>query len=89
MGSARGLLQKESSYRYDSYYLWKTSEELDIQLALLYNIMNLSLNLMWYPFNNKVGAKLCFFAAAVCLSVATGEDGNIRWRQAHMRIHLK
>ena len=81
----------EGVFLYDSFYSGKTSEELDIQLALLYAHHEAKLKVNVVPIQQQRGGANCgVFAAAVCLSVATGEDpANIRWRQAHMRMHLK
>ena len=79
-------------YLYDSAYSGRTSEELDIQLALLYatNEPVLEVNVMPIQQQQRGGADCGVFVAAVCLAIASGDDPvKIRWRQSNMRTHLR
>ena len=68
----------------------KTSEELDIQLSLLYGDHTGDLKVTFAPIQQQRGDADCgVFAAAVCLALATGVDPvTIRWIQNRMRTHL-
>ena len=75
---------------YDSLLTGKTSEELDVQLALLYGDGTGDLKVTFAPIQQQRGGADCgLFAAAVCLALATGVDpATIRWKQNRMRTHL-
>ena len=80
-------ITKEGIFLYDSYYSGKTSEELDIQLALLYAHQESKLKIsVVVPMQQQRGGADCgVFAVAVCLAIASGENpATIRWRQANM-----
>ena len=81
----------EGIFLYDSYYSGRTSEELDIQLSLLYAHQESELKVNVVAIQQQRGGADCgVFATAVCLAIYTGEDpANVRWRQANMRMHLK
>ena len=68
----------------------RTSEELDVQLALLYDVSTGDLNVSFsHILQQRGGADCGLFAAAVCLALATGVDPEtIRWRQNKMRVHF-
>ena len=62
-------------FLFDSAYSGRSSEELDIQLALLYatNEPVLEENVM--PIQKQRGGADCgVFVAAVCLAIASGDD---------------
>ena len=90
IGSARGLLQKESSYM-----ILTSREELVKNLTFNFrsckHIRNLSNKVNVVAIQQQRGGADCgVLATAVCLAIATGEDpANVRWRQANMRMHLK
>ena len=78
-------------FLYDSYFSGKTSEEIDIQLALLYAHNESKLKIYVPAMQQQRGGADCgIFAAAVCLALVSGDDpAKIRWRQSNMRRHLK
>ena len=60
-------------FLYDSYFSGKTSEELDIQLALLYAHHETELKVNIVPMQQQRGGADCgVFAAAVCLAITLG-----------------
>ena len=75
---------------YDSLMAGKTSEELDVQLALLYGDGTGDLKIIFAPIQQQRGGADCgLFAAVVCLALATGVDpATIRCKQNRMRTHL-
>ena len=75
---------------YDTLMKGRTSEELDVQLTLLYGDSTGYLDeIISYIQQQRGGADCGLFAAAVCLAITTGVDPEtIRWRQNIMRIHL-
>ena len=83
-------LTEEGVFLYDSAFSGRTSEELDIQLALLYANNASSLHVNVVPIQQQRGGSDCgLFAAAVCTVLASGGNpANIRWRQASMQRHL-
>ena len=80
----------EGIFSYDSYYSGKTSEDLDVQLSLLYahQVSKIKINVV--PMQQQYeGADCGVFALAVCLAIASGEDpATIKWQQGDMRKHL-
>ena len=61
---------------YDSLMTGKTTEELDVQLALLYGDGTGDLKVTLAPIQQQRGGADCgLFAAAVCLALATGVAG--------------
>ena len=75
---------------YDSMMTGRTSEELDVQLSLLYGSCSGELNVTFVPIQQQRGGADCgLFAAAVCLAVTNGDDpALVRWKQNRMRSHL-
>ena len=74
---------------YDSLMTGRTSEELDLQLALLYGDSTGDINVNFSHIQQQRGADCGLFAAAVCLALATGVNPEtIRWRQNKMRVHM-
>ena len=70
---------------YDSLFHNQTSEELDIQLALLYCHESENLIITAQPFQQQTGV----FAIAACIALANGlQPTNLKWRQKTMRSHL-
>ena len=67
----------------------RTTEELSVQLALLYG-HDAELKLTIASIQQQRGGADCgLFAAAVCLTIATGGDPTqVCWKQARMRSHL-
>ena len=60
---------------YDSLMTGKTTEELDVQLALLYGDGTGDLKVTLAPIQQQRGGADCgLIAAAVCLALATGVD---------------
>ena len=60
---------------YDSMITGRTSEELDVQLSLLYGSNSGELNVTFVPIQQQIGGADCrLFAVAVCLAVANGDD---------------
>ena len=76
---------------YDSCYSGKTSEEIDIQLVLLYVHNDSKLRIYVTTMQQQRGGADCgIFAAAACLALVSGADSaTISWRQSNMRRHLK
>ena len=74
---------------YDSLMTGRTSEELDVQLALLYGHGTGDLKVTFSPIQQQWGGADCgLFAAAVCLALVTGVDpATVRWR--HIFCHSK
>ena len=68
-----------------------TSEQLDIQLALLYRRESGDLKVTVEPLQQQRGVSDCgVFAITVCISLANGlEPDQMIWRQANMRNHLR
>ena len=68
---------------YDSLMTGRTSEELDVQLALLYGDCTGDVKVTFAPIQQQRGGADCgLFASAVCLALATGVDPTtIRWKQ--------
>ena len=81
-----GMLEdrrSRKSYIVRLAYAGRTSEELDVQLALLYGDSTGDLNVSFSHIQQQRGGADCgLFAAAVCLALATGVDPEtIQWRQ--------
>ena len=76
---------------FDSLLHNSTSEQLDIQLALLYRNEIANLIVTAQPLQKQKGIYDCgLYAIAVCIALANKQDpGNLRWRQEAMRTHLK
>ena len=67
----------------------RISEELDVQLALLYGDGTGDLKVTFAPIQQQRGCADCgLFAAAVCLALAPVDPATIRWKQNQMRTHL-
>ena len=69
----------------------RTSEQLDIQLALLYCRESGDLKVTVEPLQQQRGVSDCgVFAITVCIALANGlEPDQMIWRQANMRNHLQ
>ena len=78
-------------YLYDSLFVRGTNQEIDVQLALLYNSGDsnyLKVSVMSIQKQRDV-SDCGLFAAAVCTALAVGQDPTtLRWRQQSMRDHL-
>ena len=79
-------------YVYDSMYFGSLSDEVKVQLALLYRREaphDLDVNLEQIQ-QQQGGSDCGLFAAAVCVTLAFGGDPTlVKWRQNRMRVHLK
>ena len=76
---------------YDSLYMESTSEDLDIQLALLFRreVGNLTIHVPPNQQQQRGGADCGLFAIANSLALVMGQDPTRqRWQQNKMRIHL-
>ena len=75
-------------FLYDSAFSGKTSEELDVQLALLY--VTVRAEGSRYAYTTAKGSSDCgLFPAAIVLTIISGDDpAKVRWRQVNMRITL-
>ena len=80
----------EGVFLYDSAFSGKTSEELDVQLALLYATNEPELKINVIPIQQQRGVSDCgLFAAAVVFAIISGDDpAKVRWRQVNMRKYL-
>ena len=76
---------------YDSKFNQHSSEQLDIQLSLLYGTQSKSLKVVVQPIQQQRGVSDCgVFAISVCIALANDVDPcELRWRQANMRNHLR
>ncbi|KAI6648271.1 Calcium-responsive transcription factor [Oopsacas minuta] len=76
---------------YDSLSTGRISDELAVQLAFLYeNDADHELKVALAPIQQQRGGADCgLFAAAVCLTIATGGDPTqVYWKQSRMRSYL-
>ena len=80
----------QSVFVYDSLFHKHTTEEIDTQLALLYDKDKGNLSVTVVPVQQQRGPSDCgLFAAAVCTALAAGEDTTLlRRRQDKMRAHM-
>ena len=76
---------------YDSMFHQRTSEQLDIQLALLYCRESGDLKVTVEPLQQQRGVSDCgVFAITVCIALANGlEPDQMIWRQANGKFHVK
>ena len=76
---------------YDSLYMESTSEDLDIQLSILYRreVGDLIVHVPANQHQQRGGADCGLFAIATCVALAMGQDPTVqRWQQNRMRDHL-